>query len=240
MLVNTPADTLKDKGEPKSSKIILEAIAQAEKTFQPYYGFCRFVDNQYSLRGNLSEAALSIGFTDQEYDLFWASIEILKPAIYAKPPRPIASPRFKDGKSVDKTVAELMERVLNSEFERSDIDQVMLDVRDDLALANRGVAWVTYESDRDGGGKRVCIEHLDRLDFLHEPARKWSEVGWVARRAWMTTSQIKERFGVDNSIAAAYIVRRDDRDNGAADDSERAGVWEVWHRRDNRVYWVGE
>ena len=42
---------------------------------------------------------------------------------------------------------------------------------------------------------RNVIEHLDRADFLHEPARKWQEVGWVAKRAWLTRAEVRKGFG---------------------------------------------
>lgn len=235
------SDSLKVDKEPESSRRILEAIEDAEKAFESYMAICRTVDRVYSL----STTASSLDVTDQTFALFWSSIEILKPAIYAKPPKPVAQPRFKDAGNVEKTVAELLERTIDSSFERDDIDQVMLHVRDDLALTNRGVAWVMYETDRKGGGQRVCIDHIDRTDFLHEPARKWSEVGWVARRAWLTLTQMKARFkSVPHDVLMqANFSARDSRDDsrddyGMHDSSSKAGVWEVWHRSDNKVYWV--
>lgn len=230
------ADTLKVDDEPDSSRAILEAIECAEKEFDPYYAYCRTVDKLYSLTLLSNEA----GYGDETFALFWASMEILKPAIYAKPPKPVASPRFADGGKLEKTTAELIQRCLESSFDRGGIDEVMLSIRDDLAITNRGVAWVTYETDEKGGGQRVCIEHLDRVDFLHEPARKWAEVGWVARRAWMTLTQMKKRFPnvTEDKLRAACYTDRKDRDYGMSDNSAKAGVWEVWHRNDNRVYWV--
>lgn len=234
------ADTLVVKDEPKSSANLIEALEGSERAFAQYNEYCKRVDNALSAKGNLDAQLVGLGFADQEYDIFWASMEILKPAIYARPPKPVATPRFKDGKSVYKTVAELIERNVTSEFDRSNIDEVLIGVRDDLAVTNRGVPWVTYESDGKGGGKRVCIEHLDRMDFRHEPARKWAEVGWVARRAWLTESEWKNRFEGDSWEKANFHVRREDRDLGGVDESAKASVWEVWSRADNKVYWVSE
>lgn len=228
------ADTLTVTDEPKSAAALAEAIECAEKEFRPYWLYCDTVDQTYSLRA----WSATTTHKDQAFDLFWSSMEILKPAIYAKPPKPVASPRFQDGKLLDKAVAELMERVLSSEFERGHIDEVMLGARDDLALTNRGVGWVRYESDEKGGGKRICVEHLDRKDFLHEPARSWAEVGWVARRAWMTKKAMKKRFPKSEEIEnAEYNARREYQDYGMVDSSAKAGVWEVWSRIDNKVYW---
>lgn len=224
--------------EPKApnAQSILTCISTAQKSFSNYDLLCKQVDDLYSAKVVIGSTSLNL--SDNEYDLFWSSMEILKPAIYAKPPQVVSKPRFSDASTVDKAAADVIERVVNSEFERSDIDQVMLNIRDDLALCNRGVAWLSYEST---DGKKVCTEHLDRDDFLHEPARKWSEVGWVARRAWLTRKEMAKRFRASSGNAyqdADYRLRKDSRDNGENDGTLKAGVWEVWHKADNRVYWV--
>lgn len=234
------SDTLVQEGDPKSSVRILSAIRKAEDAFRNYQDTCRRIDEIYSLSESLTEG---YDWLDPEYDLFWASTEILKPAIYSRPPKPAVATMFSDRRKLQTTTAELLERVTTSAFDRTGIDEVMICVRDDLALANRGQMWATYESDEKGGGQRVCIEHLDRLDFLHEPARKWAEVGWVARRAWMTRKEMRKRFFKHSGDAyqeAALGVRREEKRNGSDDGSRKAGVWEVWHKNDGKVYWVAE
>lgn len=230
------ADTLEDEGgEAKSSARVLSAIRKASDTFRDYQDTCRRIDDVYSREGSYDNDWL-----DPDYDLFWASMEILKPAIYAHAPVPAVAPMFSDRRPLYNTTAELIERVVTSAFERTNIDQTMLSLRDDLAFTNRGVPWVTYESD-EKKGQRACVEHIDRTDFLHEPARSWADVGWVARRAWMTKTEMRKRFGKTSGKAyqqAKTEIRREDKDNGGADDSKKAGVWEVWHKADNKVYWV--
>src|SRR3546814_8361157 len=70
--------------------------------------------------------------------------------------------RFTDANATDKMTAELLERVINSEFERGHINESMLSVRDDMALLNRGVLWVTHE-DEDGNRSE---EHTSELQSL--------------------------------------------------------------------------
>lgn len=228
------SDTLEVEGEAKSSSRVLAAIKKATDTFRDYQDTCRRIDDIYSREGDQYDSA----WLDPEYDLFWASMEILKPAIYAHAPVPAVAPMFADRRPLYNTTAELLERVTTSAFDRANIDQAMLALRDDLAFTNRGVLWVTYETE---DGQKACIDHIDRTDFLHEPARGWSDVGWVARRAWMTKAEMRKRFSKTSGKAyqqAKTEIRRDDKDNGGADDSKKAGVWEVWHRNDDKVYWV--
>lgn len=230
----TDADTLKVDGEPMSAARILAAIDKAERAFNDWQGLCDQIDEIYGRRD-----CYSLDFKDPEYDLFWASMEIMKPAVYAKPPKPVVSPLFKDRRQLQNTTADLLERSIISAFYRADIDEAMCCTRDDLIFYNRGALWVTLE---DEGGRKVCTDHLDRKDFLHPPARKWSEVPWVARRAWMTRDEMKRRF--QDKSRDAYqdaTLSAPDRDGSSTNGGlnyQKAGVWEVWHKADNRVYWV--
>ena len=127
----------------------------------------------------------------------------------------------------------MLERCLISSFESDDIDATMKLVRDDLATNSRGVVWCRYEQKEDG---YECVrkEHLDRKDFLHEPARKWAEVGWVARGVWLTRKQGLKRFG-NAFLHATFKDRKDDDD---AKGQQKARVWELWHKGENIVVWV--
>lgn len=235
-----PSDTLELKDEPKSSSVVLSVLQNAKDKFREWQNVCDRIDTVYSKYQGYNRP-YGENWTDGDLDLFWASYEILKPAVYAHPPKPVVSTQFKDRDPVKSKTAELLERVSVSNFDRSNIDDVMCEVRDDLIFTNRGVMWLTYESEK--GDQRVCIEHLDRLDFLHEPARKWSEVGWVARRAWMTRKELRKRFSKASGDVYKDVKlskKREDEERGNDDKSLKGSVWEVWHRADNKVYWVSE
>lgn len=234
------ADTLEVEGDAKSSARVLSAIKKAERSLNAWQGLCDHIDDIYS-RADQVET----DWVDPDYDLFWASMEIMKPAVYAHPPQPVVSPQFKDRRKLPNVTAELLERSVTSAFDRTGLDEAMKCARDDLIFYNRGELWATYETDEKGGGQRVCVEHLDRKDFLHPPARKWSEVPWVARRAWMTRAELRKRFLKTSGEAyqTATIgpnVGRNAETDGGSDHSKKAGVWEVWHKTDNRVYWVAD
>lgn len=227
------ADTLVDADEPKSSDVLLATIREAARSFEPWYDQCEKIDKIYSLARS---AGGNAHYQDPEFDLLWSSTEILKPAIYARPPVPAVSTRFSIRDPFLDQVSEMLERALTTTLDKSCIDQVMIGVRDDLIMTGRGVSWLTYEDDEH---QRVVIEHLEPRDFLHEPARKWAEVGWVARCAWMTAEEMRDRFHDTSGDAykkASFAVR-DDK-HGMTDDSAKAPVWEVWSKTDDRVYWV--
>lgn len=230
------SDTVTVDDDPKSSARLLASIKKAEMSLHAWQALCDRIDDIYSRE----DAYRSEYWLDQDYDLFWASMEIMKPAVYAKPPQPVVSPQFKDRRPLPNVTAELLERAVVSAFERTDIDEAMCHTRDDLIFYNRGQMWVTYEND---DGQKICVEHLDRKDFLYWPARKWSEVPAVARRAWMTREEMRVRFEThsgDAYMQATLTERQPDREYQMRSQVKKAGVWEVWHRADKRVYWVAD
>lgn len=218
----------------KSSKPYLDAIAESEKAFQEYNDKSDNIDKLYA-----DLAKLAKGTRDREFQMFWANVEVLKPSIYSRPPVPVVVPRFKDRKPISRAASEILERSCIVGFECEDIDQVMRMVRDDLAVLARGVPWCRYEV--KDGYQRACIEHTDRRDFLHELQRAWKDVGWVAKRSWLSKDEMEDRFKTtsrDAYLDAEYSVRKDDKANGAADSESKCGVWEIWNKREGKVIWV--
>lgn len=227
-----------DEGN-RSAKGILAIIKDAERKFDTWQAKCDRIDKLYSSLQTLSGFnAVGDSLIDREYNLFWASVEVIKPSIYSRPPVPVVTPKFKDRRPVNRVTSELLERCAVAGFDESDIDQVMLSVRDDLVINARGVIWLTYED--EGEGERVCIEHLDRKDFGHSIARKWSEVGMVWRIAWLTMREAKERFG-EKAANANYGTHKDRvGDDAWASDDDKAPFYEVWDKVEGKVYWVNE
>lgn len=226
--------------EPKSARAWWNLIVDAEKTFDEYQAKADSIDKLYADLGKLANVT-----RDRQFQLFWANIQVLGPSIYARPPVPVVVPKFKDRRPLYRVASELMERCSMVAFDLSDINSVMMLLRDDLTIVGRGSPWVRYETkgESDTESERVCIEHKDRKDFLHEPARNWLEVGWVAGASYLSKREMRQRFrktSGDVYKEAAYAVRKEDRDNGAADNRLKAKVWEIWSKTEDRVVWVSE
>lgn len=220
-------ETQPERGD---SKHWLEMIDEAERAFAEWQSAADNIDKAY---GNLEQ--LRNLSRDREFQLFWSNIQVMGPSIYARPPVPVVTPKFKDRRPLYRTSSELLERCCLISFDLADIDQHMIALRDDLAIVGRGAAWVRYESDKDG--ERVCYEHVDRKDFLHEPARKWWEVDWAAKRAWLDRDQMRERFK-KAADEVQYQERKDEK--GAVSKVEKCPVWEIWCKSENKVIWVTE
>lgn len=215
--------------ERGKSQVWLEKIDKAETVFRDWQDAADNIDKAYADLSNLRGP-----LRDKEFQLFWANIQIMGPAIYARPPVPVVTPRFKDRRPLYRTASEMLERTCVVSFDMADIDQHMLELRNDLAIVGRGAAWVRYESDDDG--ERVHYEHVDRKDFLHDPQRRWCDVDWVARRAWLTTQEVEDRFGEDVALEMDYQTRR----NENISSEQKCGIWEIWCKSEDRVVWVTE
>lgn len=218
----------------RDSKPWLKMIENAEKTFNPWQESCDKIAADYA---NLKK--LATARTDREFQMFYANLEVLKPSIYARAPQPVVVQRFKDkDKAVARKAGEIVERSLISSFDAEKVHDTLKRVRDDLALTGRGTPWLRYEVyEKPAEGVKECVryEWVHRRDFLHEPARFWPEVGWVARRSWLTEEKGKARF----KEAWKEISYENAKDT--ADDYKvelKAQVWELWHREKNLVVWL--
>jgi hypothetical protein len=80
------------------------------------------------------------------FNILWSNVQVIKPAIFARLPRPDVSRRFRDNDPIARVASMMLERALEYEIEhyndyRSAMDNAVLD----RLLGGRGTAWVRYE-----------------------------------------------------------------------------------------------
>src|SRR6187455_184070 len=225
--------------EPREAHAWLNLLKESEKAFDSWNMHCDNIDKRYA---NLER--LSTNARDREFQMFWANIEVIGPSIYATPPQPAVTPKWKDRRPVPQAAAEVLERCVGATFDQCHIDELMKLVRDDVALIGRGVVWCRYEPKSDEHDYEcVRLDFKHRKDFLHSVSRNWSEVTWVAAASYLTRTEARERFKPTSGDAyqdADYKVDRDIKEVGGTDDRERAKFWEIWDRTNRRVVWVSE
>lgn len=218
-----------EKAKPKEAKPYLDQIKEAQRAFSEWESRVESIEKKYANLKVLADTS-----ADREFQIFWANMEVLRPTIYSRPPRPVVDQRHSDSGPVARTAAEMLQRVLAYDVDADDLHETLKLVRDDLVLGGRGVLWVL-----DNG---QCI-HVDRCDFAHEAARKWQEVGWVARRAYMSRKAMEERFP-DADLRKVKFEEIKGKDDGTSSDyrpnGKKAQVWEVWSKAEAMVCWVVE
>ena len=232
--------------EPREARAWLNLLEESRKAFKDWNDRC---DNLERLYANMDK--LNAKNREKEFQIFWANCEVMRPSIYAKPPIPVVVPKFKDRRPLYQTASEVLERTTQVTFDLTRLHDTMYQIRDDLALVGRGVAWCRYESGKGkkyghgygGSNEKVCVEFKHRRDFLHSVSRNWYEVTWVAAASYLTRAQARKRFrktSGDEYQNADYEVQRNDKEVGGGDKRERAQFWEVWRRGEERVVWVAE
>jgi len=232
-----------EREEPGSSRAWLNNLEESEDAFEDWNTHCDNIDKMYANIERLTNMS-----RNKQYQMLWANAEVLKPSIYAQPPVPVVVTKFKDRRPVPQAASELLERACTVAFDLAHINDLMLLIRDDVALTSRGVPWVRYQSKKDDDSgyyatEKVVIDYKPRRDFLHSISRTWQEVTWVAAASYLTRDEARQRFhptSGDEYKDADYTVDKDAKDVGGTDDRERAKFWEIWHKPTRRVVWVAD
>lgn len=232
-------------GPDKEQAYWTREIRRAEKHFREK--FWPAADKLYKLYARQGEE----NDGKKKFAMLWSNTEVLKPSVYARPPVPQVSRRYRDRDPVGRLAADLLERACSYEFERMNLDNVLRSVRDDLLLPGRGVAWLRYEADIDDmeqvTGHRVVCDYIHYKQFIHGPARRWEEVPWVSKITFMSDEEGKERFGkawkgveLDNK-ADSTSDTDSTKDPALVDAQEaKATVYEIWCKTKKKVIWVAK
>jgi len=203
--------------------------------------------------------------TRLRYNILWANVETLKPAIYAKTPKPEVERRFLDKDPVGRCASEVLERCLDYYVATTAFGSTMRQARTDYLLVGRGIAWVRYvptmvpgapepvqltddsvmgDDDNDGVDdanevitwEEVASDYVHWKDFGHSVARTWEEVNLVWRKVYMTRAQMKKRGFADYLTIPLDYVDKEMKD--APDAARKATVYELWDKNTREVVWL--
>jgi len=79
-----------------------------------------------------------------KYNVLWSNVQTLRPALYARTPKPDVDRRFKDQDPAGRLASILLERALSTSMDRCNFDEQMRASVDDLLLPGRGVMRILY------------------------------------------------------------------------------------------------
>lgn len=209
------------------------------------------------------------------FNVLWSNVQTLMPAVYARPPKPVVGRRYRDRDPVGRAASQIVERGLEYLIECENLHHTIKLAVQDFLLPGRGVVWLRYEpkflgptpdgQDQDApeglapgndqvttapdapdlAYEQVECDYVHWSDFQCSPARIWAEVRWVARRAFMTRAELRERFkGLSKADLEAVPLDWKPKNLTDQDVSVehqafmRATVWEIWNKDDRKVYWI--
>lgn len=162
--------------------------------------------------------------TARWFNIFYANVNILEAALYAKLPSPAVTRRFKDYQDdTARVAAMIIQRSITQDLDdpRDTFDTTMRQCVQDRLVPGLAQAWLRLESDTEAIGpeelldipaqpdteladdntpervtdQRVVVDYVFWEDFLWSPCRVWDERRWVARRVYMSREELVERFG---------------------------------------------
>lgn len=205
---------------PTGTQKYLQAISAYEREFERWEKRVTKILKRYR-----DDTRTQSGNETVKFNILWANVQTLVPAVYAKLPKASAKRRFGDNDQIGRVAAMLIERALDYEIEHyPDFRATMKYAVEDRFLGGRGVSWVRYEPhvraqqlgipedgtqitediDEDGAGPETAEEieyecaptdYVHWKDFGHSSARTWEEVTQVWRWVYMTRDALIERFG---------------------------------------------
>ncbi len=188
----------------------------------------------------------------KKYNILWANIQTLFPAIYGKTPKAEVERRHKDQDPVGRTASQILERALTYDLESyTDFDSAMSGAVLDRLLPGRGVAWVRFENRtiRGADGEEIpqgaaVVDYVYWEDFRCSPARAWEAVEWVARRVYMAKNEVVERFGDEfKDVALSHVpvgLEEMTKNGENCEHLKKAKIWEIWDKTKKQVCWVAE
>ena len=141
-------DGPEDFGEGKGAlvKRWIAELAVADKEFQSternWYDTGDRIVKRY--RDQRQEIIADGVRRNSKYNILWANVQLLSPALYSRTPKPEVVRRFKERDPVARAAADLIERAVDYTVDTQDFDDVMNSCVEDRLLPGRGTLWVRY------------------------------------------------------------------------------------------------
>lgn len=218
----------------------IERLSAAERHYEKYHRLVAETRNYY--KDQTSDIARA-----GRYNIFWSTVETLKPFLYFKQPKPYIERRNKNADPAETLACRILEKALAWNMEQFDFDSVLKYARNDFLISGMGLVWEQYipefrslpDSENPEKeievkvGERVETVYVDPADFIADCDRVgiWEDAAWIAKRIHMGKTEAVELFG---EHLAPFIIRPDEKDYAQKD----VCIYEVWDKTARKVYWL--
>ena len=229
----------------------IDRISSAEKKWQVYHDLIKDIREYYKNEKKKNKQ-----------NIFWSSIETLKPFIYFKPPVPYVERKSKTANPVEDVACKILEKALNQNLEAQDFDGVIKYARNDFLLSGLGLTYEKYVPSFEKIMQAVTVEvpvlgeqevaqkeveiltdakvetsYIDpqKLIFDCNHVNVWEDCEWVAQIIEMTKGEVIEQFGKD--IADKLI----DKLNPLENELDKAtNVYRIWDKKDGKIIYLSK
>lgn len=228
------------------AKIWIDRISKAKKEWQKYHDLIKEIREYYRNKK-----------ANNKQNIFWSSIETLKPFIYFKAPVPYVERKSKVSNPVEDAACAILEKALIQNLETQDFDGVIKYARNDYLLSGLGLTYEKYvptfktvetlSIDEQGNAVAVQADVLEsakvettyidpqKLIFDCSNVSVWEDCEWVAQEIEMTKKDVIDQFGED--VASKILDGTTDLD----EELERpTSVYRIWDKKDGLILYVSK
>lgn len=219
----------------------LKKIEAAEKKYEDYHKLVEDIRGYYKNDKKKNKQ-----------NIFWASVETLKPFLYFKQPKVYIERKEKVNDPVQSTACQILEKALEWNIGQFDFDGVIKYARNDYLLGGMGLLYEKYEPTftkieqevvSENGieitqaeildSEQVNTVYIDPVDFIADSEKVgiWEDVTWVARKIHMTKKEVVEQFGEQ---VREFFVETDDEE----DLQKNTVVYEIWDKTSRSIKYI--
>ncbi|MBQ7659397.1 MAG: hypothetical protein IJS26_01440 [Alphaproteobacteria bacterium] len=221
----------------KEVEIWIKKIEKAEKKYAPYFDLIGDIRRYYK-----NENARN------EQNMFWTTIETLKPFLYFKGPKPFVQQQHQTGDLSASCACRILEKALKWDLAQFDFDGIMKYVRNDFLLFGFASAYEQYvpkfkKASLVKNGSETVFDVLDDEtietiyikpeDFIAdvEKVDVWEDVSWFARKIEMSRNEIINQFGKE--LASFLCPSKDTFQDNIT-------VYEIWDKTDKQILYLAK
>lgn len=201
------------------------------------------------------------------FNILWSNVQVMKPTLFARMPKVVVQRRTEDPDPVARLACSIGERCVSYSLdcESSRFYNAVRAAIEDRLLPGRGVGWERYEvelepqTDPNTGeplvdennepimvpkqySQKAVTDYVYWKDFFHSPGRSPQDWRWVARRVYMTRSELRQRFGeVANLVNLDHEpeeVSKYEMTGQEKDFFKKAKVYEIWDKDSKQRIWI--
>lgn len=221
----------------------LKKIAKAEEKYKPYHDLIKEIREYYKNE------------KENKHNIFWSSIETLKPFLYFKQPKPYVERKEKTSDQVASTACQIVEKALEWDLSQFDFDGVIKYVRNDFLLSGMGLCYEKYSPTFKKIIQEVAVEqngellteqteleildsekvetlYIDPIDLIADSEKVgiWEDCTWVARCIYMTREEVINQFG--EQFKDFLII--DDEEDPKKDTK----VYQIWDKANKQTIYI--
>ena len=220
----------------------IKKISAAEKQYDKYYTLVRETREFYKDNAGSTK-------TEGRYNIFWSSVETLKPFLYFKQPKPYIERANPSVGEAQKLACRILSRALLWNLQQFDFDSVIKYARNDFLISGCGILWEHYEpqfaefpdvcnpsvSIELKTGEKVVSQYVNPEHFIADCDKVgiWEDVNWVARKIYMSKQEAIDTFGASRCVE---LVNEGEKDYY----HKEICIYEIWDKVSQKVYWLAK